>query len=205
MSVVQGDAVTMADLLALNYTILIPYNASIPTGGDSLADNLNLYYTVGLFPYRENDPCCPLSAFELTVDGFERTVWRPGMDHDLFRIGPSYDSRCWVRDSHRSSHFDLSLLTKPPGSFLASFIPDSPEESRPCRLSGFLSCQPLSSVSSGSSGASPWPFHMTPASSLATSTTSASGMFSLGLRSEAAKSPTCYSPSTNACSPPLRE
>lgn len=47
MSVVQGDAVTMADLLALNYTILIPYNASIPTGGDSLADNLNLYYTVG--------------------------------------------------------------------------------------------------------------------------------------------------------------
>lgn len=47
MSVVQGDAVTMADLLALNYTILIPYNASIPTGGDSLVDNLNLYYTVG--------------------------------------------------------------------------------------------------------------------------------------------------------------
>lgn len=46
MSVVQGDDVTLADLVALNYTILIPYNASIPTGGDSLTDNLNLYYTV---------------------------------------------------------------------------------------------------------------------------------------------------------------
>lgn len=46
MSVVNGDEVTLNDLMALNYTILIPYNASIPTGGDSLRDNLNLYYTV---------------------------------------------------------------------------------------------------------------------------------------------------------------
>lgn len=50
MSYVQADANTVADLLALNYTILIPYNASIPTGGDSLVDNLNLYYTVGFLP-----------------------------------------------------------------------------------------------------------------------------------------------------------
>lgn len=46
MSVVNGDEVTLSDLIALNYTILIPYNASIPTGGNSLTDNLNLYYTV---------------------------------------------------------------------------------------------------------------------------------------------------------------
>lgn len=46
MSVVNGDEVTLNDLLSLNYTILVPYNASIPTGGNSLTDNLNLYYTV---------------------------------------------------------------------------------------------------------------------------------------------------------------
>lgn len=30
----------------LNYTVQIPYNDSIATGGDSLNNNLNLYYTV---------------------------------------------------------------------------------------------------------------------------------------------------------------
>lgn len=103
MSVVQGDAVTMADLLALNYTILIPYNASIPTGGDSLADDLNLYYTVG--PPLTEKMTLPIECFELTGDGFERTDWRPGMDHDLFRIGPPYDSRCWVRDIAKAFTF----------------------------------------------------------------------------------------------------
>ena len=126
------------------------------------------------------------------------------MDHDLFRIGPSYDSWCWVRNPQQFLiDFDFAISNKASG--LASFIPVSREESRPCRSSGYLSFQPLSLASSGSSGASLWPSHMTLASSLATSTTSASGMFSLDLRSEAAKSPTCYSPSTNACSPPLRE
>lgn len=47
----------------------------------------------------------PIECFELTGDGFERTVWRPGMDHDLFRIGPSYDSRCWVRDIAKAFPF----------------------------------------------------------------------------------------------------
>lgn len=103
MSVVQGDAVTMADLLALNYTILIPYNASIPTGGDSLADNLNLYYTVGHPPIEKMT--LPIDCFELTGDGFERTDWRPRMGHDLYRIGPSYDSRCWVRDIAKAFPF----------------------------------------------------------------------------------------------------
>lgn len=54
----------------------------------------------------------PIECFELTGDGFKRTVWRSSMDHDLFRIGPPYDSRCWVRDSQRLSSFDPSLLTK---------------------------------------------------------------------------------------------
>lgn len=143
--------------------------------------------------------------------GLKPTVWRLGMDHDLFRIGPPYDSRCWVRDVPKDFpvfFFFLILVFSNKAlriPLLASFIPDSPEESRPCRLSGFLSCQPLSSVSNGTYGDSPWHFHITLANSLATSTTSASGMFSLGLRSEAPKSPTCYSPFINACSPPLRE
>lgn len=37
----------MADLAALNYTLLYPYNGSIPTGGDSLNADLNIFYTVG--------------------------------------------------------------------------------------------------------------------------------------------------------------
>lgn len=34
------------ELNHLNYTVLIPYNESSPTGGDSLTHNLNVYYEV---------------------------------------------------------------------------------------------------------------------------------------------------------------
>ena len=44
------DPNTLADLNALNYSVLIPYNGTIPTGGDSLADNLNVFYEVGSSP-----------------------------------------------------------------------------------------------------------------------------------------------------------
>ncbi|CAF9910572.1 MAG: ammonium transporter Amt1 [Heterodermia speciosa] len=36
-----------ADLANLNYTVLQPYNGTVPTGGDSLAQNLNVYYESG--------------------------------------------------------------------------------------------------------------------------------------------------------------
>jgi hypothetical protein len=36
------------DLNALNYTVLVPYNETIATGGDSLAGDLNIYYQVKL-------------------------------------------------------------------------------------------------------------------------------------------------------------
>lgn len=36
------------DLDALNYTVLIPYNGTIPTGGNSLTQDLNVFYNVGL-------------------------------------------------------------------------------------------------------------------------------------------------------------
>ena len=35
-----------ADLADLNYTVLQPYNGTVPTGGDSLTQNLNVYYEV---------------------------------------------------------------------------------------------------------------------------------------------------------------
>lgn len=34
------------DLSSLNYTVLVPYNGSIATGGDSLKDNVNVFYEV---------------------------------------------------------------------------------------------------------------------------------------------------------------
>jgi len=34
------------DLDALNYTVKVPYNGTIPTGGDSLTENLNIWYEV---------------------------------------------------------------------------------------------------------------------------------------------------------------
>ena len=37
----------LQDLNALNYSVLIPYNGTIATGGDSLVDNLNVFYEVG--------------------------------------------------------------------------------------------------------------------------------------------------------------
>ena len=43
---VQDTPLTLADLANLNYTILVPYNESIATGGDSLNNDLNVYYTV---------------------------------------------------------------------------------------------------------------------------------------------------------------
>lgn len=34
-------------LEALNYTTFVPYNESIPTGGNSLVQDLNVHYNVG--------------------------------------------------------------------------------------------------------------------------------------------------------------
>lgn len=34
-------------LNGLNYTLLVPYNGSSATGGDSLTEDFNLFYNVG--------------------------------------------------------------------------------------------------------------------------------------------------------------
>ena len=44
--VTMPQADPTVDLNSLNYTVLVPYNGSIATGGDSLADNLNVFYEV---------------------------------------------------------------------------------------------------------------------------------------------------------------
>ena len=35
-----------ADLTNLNYSVLIPYNGTVPTGGDSHTQNLNVFFEV---------------------------------------------------------------------------------------------------------------------------------------------------------------
>lgn len=39
----------------LNYTVLVPYNETIATGGDSLTQNLNVHYEVSTSPRFKDD------------------------------------------------------------------------------------------------------------------------------------------------------
>ncbi|KAL9121304.1 MAG: hypothetical protein Q9187_002138 [Circinaria calcarea] len=43
----SGAASASADLSALNYTVLVPYNSSSVTGGNSLTEDLNVFYESG--------------------------------------------------------------------------------------------------------------------------------------------------------------
>ena len=38
------------NLEKLNYTVFVPYNGTIPTGGNSLTEDLNVHYNVRLLP-----------------------------------------------------------------------------------------------------------------------------------------------------------
>ncbi len=44
------------DLDALDYVVKVPYNGTGPSGGDSLTENLNIWYEVG---YVEDRPLLP--------------------------------------------------------------------------------------------------------------------------------------------------
>lgn len=46
MSGMESSPLTMDDLASLNYTVLVPYNGTEATGGDSLTMDLNVYYQV---------------------------------------------------------------------------------------------------------------------------------------------------------------
>lgn len=42
----SGPTADGIDLGALNYTVQVPYNETIPTGGNSLLQDLNVHYDV---------------------------------------------------------------------------------------------------------------------------------------------------------------
>lgn len=44
----SGAMVDGMNLDTLNYTTFVPYNESIPTGGNSLTEDLNVHYDVRL-------------------------------------------------------------------------------------------------------------------------------------------------------------
>ena len=52
---VSDTPLTLADLDGLNYTILVPYNGTIATGGNSLTDDLNIFYTVSAYLQARGD------------------------------------------------------------------------------------------------------------------------------------------------------
>lgn len=49
------DGVNLGDL---NYTVHIPYNGTIPTGGNSLLEDLNVHYDVGLTTVHQSWQMC---------------------------------------------------------------------------------------------------------------------------------------------------
>ena len=59
----SANTLTLADLDGLNYTILVPYNGTVPTGGDSLTEDLNLFYTVRA-----------ISIYGRAVEGADMTI-----------------------------------------------------------------------------------------------------------------------------------
>jgi hypothetical protein len=57
------------DLDALNYTIKVPYNGSIMTGGDSLNADLNIFYDVSLSTHHLHRAVLTSSSRPVTLPG----------------------------------------------------------------------------------------------------------------------------------------
>ena len=68
-----------------DYAILIPYNGTISTGGDSLTDDLNHFYTVSS-KHRK--------IVEIGLTAI--IVWRYRVDMHVDCIGAPHDTGCWV-------------------------------------------------------------------------------------------------------------
>lgn len=80
-SVVDG-----VDLGDLNYTSLVPYNETLPTGGNSLTQDLNVHYEVWKTSslFKKNRLTVPLG-------------WRYRMDAHVHSPRLADDSWSWVR------------------------------------------------------------------------------------------------------------
>ena len=87
----MATATPEPDLTALDYVPLIPYNETIMTGGDSLAQNLNVYYEVGSHPF--------LASIQTNI---ALSVWRHSMDYYFHSACASHDSRRWVSSQELS-------------------------------------------------------------------------------------------------------
>lgn len=68
------------------YVPLIPYNGTTDTGGNSLTNDLNVFYEVNIQKPEPNVDE-PLTILQ------ER---RYSMAHHSYSIGPSHDPRCWL-------------------------------------------------------------------------------------------------------------
>ena len=55
------------DLDALNYTIKVPYNGSVMTGGDSLNADLNIFYDVSHWSARSKS-CTKLTPTDIRLE-----------------------------------------------------------------------------------------------------------------------------------------
>lgn len=80
------------DTGSLNYTVLIPYNESNPTGGDSLKNNLNVHYQVRVELGQQPEPFLWLTFVNCTV---RRYCLAPRCD--ATRV--AHDSWSWVSGS----------------------------------------------------------------------------------------------------------
>ena len=115
-----GDSAPV-DLSNLNYTTLIPYNGTIPTGGDSLTQNLNVFYEVRL----PNPPLYPMG--KVTMLTLVTAVWRHCLDDHSNGTCASDDSGCRVC-IYSLATAELLANPSPASSTLVS-----PEESPRCR------------------------------------------------------------------------
>lgn len=80
---------SLVDPNNLNYTVHVPYNESVPTGGDSLTQDLNVHYEVSC-----NAP--PHWRTKSIANGMN-LVGRYRLDDRSHCARVAHDSWCWVR------------------------------------------------------------------------------------------------------------
>jgi hypothetical protein len=124
----------------LQYVPLVLYNGTNAAGGDSLTEDLNIFYNVS---WTELADFSYHSILTKICSG-----WRYRMDDHIDRFGLAHDSRCRVCASNNV----FVPSKKSNNSRAVSSILVSHDESPPCPSSGFPSWQPRLSLSNGSSG-----------------------------------------------------
>lgn len=117
----QGNTAPV-DLSELNHTTPIPYNGTIATGGNSLTQNLNVFYEVCL-----SEPQFCRLMLKVIMLTLVTAVWRHCLDDDGNSTGTSHDSGC------RVCTLELRIIETPANLNPASSTLVSPGESLRCR------------------------------------------------------------------------